>query len=483
MAALAQAASFGVVGLGVMGSMLALNLAEKTGENIAGFELDPSKAKAAEAKATKEGLGSAFKAYTDLKEFVDALTTPRRIVMLVPAGKPVDSALAALGPLLDRGDCVVDGGNEWYENTERRAAQFSSLGLHYVGCGVSGGAEGARHGPSLMAGGPREAFDLLEPTLKKIAAQVDGPCLGYFGSGGAGNYVKMVHNGIEYGDMQLIGEAFLLLKNTQNGKGLSRTTKDCARIFDKYNRGKLKSFLVEITAGLLKKRDDRSDAMLVDQVLDSCGSKGTGKWTVQEFAEKGVACGTVAAALEARYLSALVAQRRRFASIATVGVHEDLCPRIPEAVLEDALLCAKICSYAQGMSLIRTTSLQKGWAAEPDSVLRCWQGGCIIRADLLKDFRKAYADDPSLENLLMHPSIVAILTKDRIHAWRAVVGVAVQRGLPVPALSASLAYYDSLRRPYLENASLIQAQRDCFGGHTYRRRDDPDGTHTTQWLA
>ena len=255
----------------------------------------------------------------------------------------------------------------------------------------------------------------------------------------------MVHNGIEYGDMQLIGEAFLLLKNTQNGKGLSRTTKDCARIFDKYNRGKLKSFLVEITAGLLKKRDDRSDAMLVDQVLDSCGSKGTGKWTVQEFADKGVACGTVAAALEARYLSALVAQRRRFASIATVGVHEDLCPRIPEGVLEDALLCAKICSYAQGMALIRTTSLQKGWAAEPDSVLRCWQGGCIIRADLLKDFRKAYADDPSLENLLMHPSIVAILTKDRIHAWRAVVGVAVQRGLPVPALSASLAYYDSKR--------------------------------------
>jgi 6-phosphogluconate dehydrogenase len=482
MAAYSQA-SFGVVGLGVMGSMLALNLAEKTGESIAGFELDPAKAKGAEAKATKEGLGSAFKAYTDLKDFVNALTTPRRIVLLVPAGKPVDSALAALGPLLDKGDCVVDGGNEWYENTERRAAQFSALGLHYVGCGVSGGAEGARHGPSLMAGGPREAFDLLEPTLKKIAAQVDGPCLGYFGSGGAGNYVKMVHNGIEYGDMQLIGEAFLLLKNTQNGKGLSRTTKDCARIFDKYNRGKLKSFLVEITAGLLKKRDDRSDSMLVDQVLDSCGSKGTGKWTVQEFADKGVACGTVAAALEARYLSALVAQRRRFASIATVGVHEDLCPRIPENVLEDALLCAKICSYAQGMSLIRTTALAKGWSAEPDSVLRCWQGGCIIRADLLKDFRKAYADDPSLENLLMHPSIVQILNKDRIHAWRAVVGVAVQRGLPVPALSASLAYYDSLRRPYLENASLIQAQRDCFGGHTYRRRDDPDGTHTTQWLA
>ena len=187
MAAQAQVASFGVVGLGVMGSMLALNLAEKTGESIAGFELDPSKAKGAEAKAAKEGLGSAFKAYTDLKDFVNALTTPRRIVMLVPAGKPVDSALAALGPLLDRGDCVVDGGNEWYENTERRAAQFSSLGLHYVGCGVSGGAEGARHGPSLMAGGPREAFDLLEPTLKKIAAQVDGPCLGYFGSGGAGD--------------------------------------------------------------------------------------------------------------------------------------------------------------------------------------------------------------------------------------------------------------------------------------------------------
>lgn len=475
--------SFGVVGLGVMGSMLALNLAEKTGEKIAGFELDPSKAKAAEAKAMKEGLGNAFKAFTDLGEFVKALTTPRRIVMLVPAGKPVDACLTALKPLLAKCDCVVDGGNEWYENTERRAAEFSALGLHYVGCGVSGGAEGARHGPSLMAGGPREAFDLLEPTLKKIAAQVDGPCLGYFGTGGAGNYVKMVHNGIEYGDMQLIGEAFLLLKNTQDEKGVSRTTSNTAKIFEQYNRGPLKSFLVEITAGLLTKRDDRSDAQLVDKVLDACGSKGTGKWTVQEFADKGVACGTVSAALEARYLSALVSQRRRFSSIATVGVHEDLSPRVPEGVLEDALVCAKICSYAQGLSLIRTTALEKGWACEPDSVLRCWQGGCIIRADLLKDFRKAFADEPELENLLMHPSIVTILNKDRIHAWREVVGIAVMRGLPVPALSASLAYYDSLRRPYLENAALIQAQRDCFGGHTYRRSDDPDKAHTTDWLA
>jgi len=474
--------SFGVVGLGVMGSMLALNLAEKTGEKIAGFELDAAKAEAAEKKAASEGLGGAFSAFTDLAAFVAALKTPRRLIMLVPAGKPVDACLKSLTPLLAAGDCVADGGNEWYENTERRAAEMAAAGVHYLGCGVSGGAEGARRGPSLMVGGPADAFDLLKPTLAKIAARApDGaPCLGYFGPGGAGNYVKMVHNGIEYGDMQLVGEAFLLLSETTDAAGRARDPAACGACFRAWNRGPLQSFLVEIAGGILAKRDADGQP-LVSKVLDVCGSKGTGKWTVQEAAELGVPAATVAAALEARYLSALKATRAKFAG----GVAEAPPPstKLDDGALEGALLCAKVCSYAQGLQLIAEASEARGWAARLPDVLNCWRGGCIIRAALLADFREAFLDEPGLPNLLLHPSIQRLLAP-RVAAWRRVVGLAVARGIPVPALSGSLAYYDSLRRGELPSASLIQAMRDCFGGHTYKRADQP-GTFTTgsAWLV
>ncbi|KAH8061203.1 hypothetical protein JL722_4506 [Aureococcus anophagefferens] len=413
-------ASFGVVGLGVMGSMLALNMCEHTGEKIAGYELDAAKGAAAKAKAEAEGFGGVFEAFSDVAAFVGALKAPRRIVLLVPAGKPVGACLVAAA-LLSPGDCVMDGGNEWFENTERRAAAYAEAGIHYLGCGVSGGAEGARRGPSLMVGGPEAAWALMKPTLEKICATGPGgaPCLGYFGAGGAGNYVKMVHNGIEYGDMQLIGEAFALLTSTSVCAGdAPRTSGACAAIFDAWNGGSLKSFLVEITGGILKKLD--GDGAAVDKVLDSCGSKGTGKWTVKEAAEQG------------------------------------------------------------GLALLAAASESHGWAVNVPDVLACWQGGCIIRAALLVDFRAAFEASPGLENLLLAPPIAAML-EARVADWRAVVGLAVATGVPVPALSASLAYYDSVRSAVLPSASMIQAQRDCFGGHTYKRRDR-EGTCTTDWL-
>ncbi|KAH8046372.1 hypothetical protein JL722_13699 [Aureococcus anophagefferens] len=437
-------ASFGVVGLGVMGSMLALNMCEHTGEKIAGYELDAAKGAAAKAKAEAEGFGGVFEAFSDVAAFVGALKAPRRIVLLVPAGKPVDACLASLRPLLSPGDCVMDGGNEWFENTERRAAAYAEAGIHYLGCGVSGGAEGARRGPSLMVGGPEAAWALMKPTLEKICATGPGgaPCLGYFGAGGAGNYVKMVHNGIEYGDMQLIGEAFALLTSTS-------------------------SFLVEITGGILKKLDG-DGAPLVDKVLDSCGSKGTGKWTVKEAAEQGVPAGTIAAALEARYLSSLKATRGALAAAAKPAAPAP-ARALAAATLENALLCAKICSYAQGLALLAAASESHGWAVNVPDVLACWQGGCIIRAALLVDFRAAFEASPGLENLLLAPPIAAML-EARVADWRAVVGLAVATGVPVPALSASLAYYDSLRSAVLPSASMIQAQRDCFGGHAAESR-------------
>ena len=430
----APSASFGVVGLGVMGSMLALNMCEHTGEKIAGYELDAAKGAAAKAKAEAEGFGGVFEAFSDVAAFVGALKAPRRIVLLVPAGKPVDACLASLRPLLAPGDCVMDGGNEWFEHTERRAAAYAEAGIHYLGCGVSGGA---------------------------------------------GNYVKMVHNGIEYGDMQLIGEAFALLTSTSVCAGdAPRTSGACAAIFDAWNGGPLKSFLVEITGGILKKLDG-DGAPLVDKVLDSCGSKGTGKWTVKEAAEQGVPAGTIAAALEARYLSSLKATRGALAAAAKPA---DPAPAraLAAATLENALLCAKICSYAQGLALLAAASESHGWAVNVPDVLACWQGGCIIRAALLVDFRAAFEASPGLENLLLAPPIAAML-EARVADWRAVVGLAVATGVPVPALSASLAYYDSLRSAVLPSASMIQAQRDCFGGHTYKRRDR-EGTCTTDWL-
>ena len=472
-------ATTGVVGLGVMGGSLLLNIAEKTGEMVCGFDLSGEKAELAAARGKAEGLK--VQCYSDLGAFVGSMEPPRKIVILVPAGGPVDACLASLGPLLSAGDVIMDGGNEWFENTERREREMAEkYSVHYFGCGVSGGAEGARHGPALMVGGPPAAFALLKPTLTKIAAQHPAPCLVYCGPGGAGNYVKMVHNGIEYGDMELIGEAYGLLR----ARGM--TNVQAAALFERWNRDDslLQSFLIEITAKILMK--DNGD--LVDQVLDQTGSKGTGKWTVQEAANKGVPMPTVSAALEARYTSAQ-RQTRLKASAALAAV-----PTTTETIenndafvtdLEAALVCSKICSYAQGLALIEAAKEEYKWTdLRIADVLRCWRGGCIIRAKLLVDFAAALGDDTSLDNLILHPTIAKIIT-DRVPQWRRLAAAAITSGnVPVPALTASLAYFDALRSSRLNSAALIQAQRDCFGGHTYKRLDDPTGpSHTSNWLS
>ena len=473
-------ASYGVIGLGVMGSSLILNIAEKTGSRVAGFDLSSEKCGAAENRAVTEGFAEGtVKAFTKLEEFVDFIDMPRKIILLVPAGPAVDACLKSLGPLLASGDVVVDGGNEWFENTERREKTMrDDFKVHYVGCGVSGGAEGARHGPALMVGGPPEAFGLLKSTFEKIAARAaedNAPCVVYCGTGGAGNYVKMVHNGIEYGDMELIGEAYALLSSS----GYDNLA--CSKLFESWNDDTLlQSFLVDITAKILKK----DQGTLVDTVLDKAGSKGTGKWTVQEAANQGVPAPTVAAALDARYSSALFSVR---AQAGPLLLQESTSIEPLETLasdLEAALVCSKICSYAQGVALIQAAQKEHpGWDVSIAEVLRCWRGGCIIRAKLLVDFAAAVAETPNLDNLILHPTIAKMITT-RVRQWRRLVAYAIASGqVPVPALSASLAYYDALRSPRLKSAALIQAQRDCFGGHTYKRLDDPDGpSHTSDWL-
>jgi len=497
--------SYGVVGLGVMGSSLILNLAEKTGSPVSGFDLSAEKCASAEARALAEGFAAGqVRCFSELGAFVESLSVPRKVVLLVPAGPAVDACLGSMGPLLSPGDAVMDGGNEWYENSERReAAMRDRYGVHYLGCGVSGGADGARHGPALMVGGAKEAFSLLRDGLEKIAARARGaPCVVYCGPGGAGNYVKMVHNGIEYGDMELIGEAYALLK----AKGLSNS--DCADLFATWNEppSELRSFLIEITAKILRKKktttqEDGGD--LIDNVLDKTGSKGTGKWTVQEAANQGVSAPTIAAALDARYASAHKATRLKAATTLTpprVAVDD---ASFTAEDLEAALVCSKICTYAQGLALINAAKQDKGWTdLRVADVLRCWRGGCIIRAKLLVDFADALVEQndddrdgddqddaggkkkEKIDNLLLHPAIAALIA-DREPQWRRLVANAIADGqVPVPALAASLAYFDALRSPHLQSAALIQAQRDCFGGHTYKHLDDPDGpAHTTDWLA
>jgi len=459
----------GLVGLAVMGQNLALNIAEK-GFPISVWNRSPAKMHDAVARAKAEG-DLALTGYEDLREFVDSLERPRRIIMLVKAGAPVDATIARILPLLEPDDILIDGGNEWFPNTERRAKDAAALGIHYMGMGVSGGEEGARNGPSLMPGGPREAYDLVAPILEKVAAQVGGPCVTYIGPGGSGNYVKMVHNGIEYGDMQLIAEAYDVLRLAG---GLSND--ELAAVFADWNAGELESFLIEITAQIFRKRD--GDGYLVDAILDKTGMKGTGRMTVQEAAEKSVPAATISAALDGRYLSGLKDERVAASRILTGPTPE---PGSHPGLVDDvrnALYAAKICSYAQGMNLIRAASEEYGWDLDLGSIARIWKGGCIIRAAFLDRIKQAYDADAALKSLLVDPSFASELTA-RQGSWRRVVGMAVASGIPVPGLSGSLAYFDAYRRERLP-ANLVQAQRDLFGAHTFERVDR-DGSFHADW--
>jgi len=372
---------------------------------------------------------------------------------------------------------LIDGGNEWYQNTERRGQYLKEKGIHYMGMGVSGGEEGARHGPSLMPGGPAFAYKVVEPIITKIAAQVnDGPCVTHIADGfGSGNYVKMIHNGIEYGDMQLIAEAYDILKNV--GKF---TNEELAQIFTQYNQTELDSFLIEITSKIFTKKED--GAYVVDIILDKTGAKGTGKWTVQEAAENAVPAPTMAAALDARYISALLDQRK-YAATVLHGPSTADAPTVDKKELIElvrySLYISKICSYTQGMNLIKEAGKAHNWHLNLGAIARIWKGGCIIRAKFLDRIKAAYDRNADLNSLLIDPEF-AKETNDRQAALRKVVGLAIQSGIGVPAFSASLAYYDSYRRARLP-ANLTQAQRDFFGAHTYERVDGKPGFFHSEW--
>ena len=473
-----QVSQVGLVGLAVMGQNLALNVASK-GFPISVYNRSYNKTEQCVKRAAKENLADKLTGYDDLEKFVKSLERPRNVILLVKAGAPVDGTIESLLTYLEPGDAIIDGGNEWYQNTEMRAKKvMEEKGILYMGMGVSGGEEGARNGPSMMPGGNKEVWERVKPVLSKVAAQVDdGPCVTYIGEGGAGNFVKMVHNGIEYGDMQLIAEAYDVLKTLG---GL--TNDELEACFGDWNKGELESFLIETSATIFGKKDDQmpegSDEYLIDKILDKTGMKGTGKWTVQQAAELSIAAGTVAASLDARFLSGLKNERTQASQFySKLGLAE---PKALEAVekqqlmndVRQALFASKICSYAQGMNIIKAKSMEQEWDIPMGELARIWKGGCIIRAGFLDQIKEAYKSNPELKNLLMDPNFANALVT-RQSAWRRVVAMAVQSGVGVPGMSNSLAYFDSYRRHSLP-ANLVQAQRDFFGSHTYQRTDKPE---------
>jgi 6-phosphogluconate dehydrogenase len=466
--------TFGVIGLAVMGENLALNV-ESRGFPIAVYNRTSDKT---QNFMSQRAVGKDVKAAYTLEEFVSILERPRKILVMVKAGKPVDAVIEQLKPLLEEGDMIIDGGNSLYEDTERRTRDLESTGLGFVGMGVSGGEEGALNGPSLMPGGTESAYHELEPILTKIAAQVDdGACVTYIGPGGAGHYVKMVHNGIEYGDMQLIAEAYDLLKNVA---GLSN--QELHQVFGEWNQtDELNSFLIEITTDIFNNFDPETKTALIDLIVDSAGQKGTGSWTVVSSLELGVSIPTIYAAVNARVMSAYKEQRM-------IASQELVTPKVEFTgdkmtfvnQVRDALYCSKICSYAQGMALLSKASAEFNYNLNLGEIARIWKGGCIIRAGFLDKIKSAFNENSNLANLLLAPEFKQSIL-DRQEAWRKVLVTANQLGIGVPAFSASLNYFDSYRRERLPQ-NLTQAQRDYFGAHTYERIDRPRGEFFhTEW--
>jgi 6-phosphogluconate dehydrogenase len=453
----------GVVGLGVMGQNLALNI-ESRGFSVAGFDLDDQKRQSSVDKFA----GRNMITVGSLQELADSLTSPRRILMMVPAGKPVDAVIADLNPLLAEGDILIDGGNSFFLDTERRGKELESAGIRYIGTGVSGGEEGALKGPAIMPGGREDAYRLVEPILTRIAAQVDdGPCCAYIGKGGAGHYVKMVHNGIEYGIMQLICEAYDLMRS-----GLCMSTSEIQEVFERWNEGELNSFLIEITAAVLNRVDAETGMPVVDLILDKAGQKGTGKWASQNAMDLGIAIPTINAALEARILSAFKDEREA-ASRVLRGPGRKFEGNAERMVttLRDGLRLAIITCYAQGFALMREASREYAFDLNFGEIARIWKGGCIIRARLLDSIKSAFKGNPELPNLLVDRSFSQIANE--LHPFlRAVVGKAAELGIPCLAFAASLGYLDSYRQERLP-ANLLQAQRDFFGAHKFERVDRP----------
>ncbi|MCB9877145.1 MAG: NADP-dependent phosphogluconate dehydrogenase [Planctomycetes bacterium] len=457
-----------VAGLAVMGQNLALNIA-RNGFPVTVYNRSPDKTEATLARCGPNE--RMFGAKTPA-EACASLVRPRKVLLLVKAGAPVDATIESFLPHLQSGDMIIDAGNSHPDDTERRSVELAAKGFRFVGMGVSGGEEGALNGPSLMPGGERSAYDELAPILKKIAAQVDdGPCVTHVGKGAAGHFVKMVHNGIEYGDMQLIAECYDLLHNVL---GLSHD--EMAAAFTSWNEGFLESFLIEITARILRAKDPETQKPMVDVIVDSAGQKGTGRWTSEIALRYGTPAPTMQAAVEARYLSAMKKQRtaasQKLAGPATTGAPTGDRATWVEAV-RDALYCSKICSYAQGLDLLATADADKKWGLDLGEVARIWKGGCIIRARFLKSIQAAFHKQKQLPNLLLDPELGGFL-QQRQGSWRKVVGLAAERGVPTLAMGASLSYFDSFRRASLPQ-NLTQAQRDLFGAHTFERVDKPAG--------
>jgi 6-phosphogluconate dehydrogenase len=463
----------GLIGLAVMGENLALNM-ESKGFSVAVFNRT---SEVTEKFASGRGKGKNIQPTRTMEEFVGALKRPRKAMIMVKAGAPVDAVIGQLAPLLEKGDVIIDGGNSLFTDTQRRGKELENRGIHFVGCGVSGGEEGALKGPSLMPGGSRESWEIIAPIFRKIAAQVDGePCCRYMGPDGAGHYVKMVHNGIEYGDIQLICEAYAILKDI-----VEMDAAQLAETFAEWNKGELDSYLIEITSQIFRKIDPETDNPLVDMILDKAGQKGTGIWTLQSAIKQSVVISTINAAVEARVISSRKEERVAASKILPQPKARKFKgdrTRLVNAV-RDALYASKIVSYAQGMELLHAASSEYKWNLNLSDIATIWRGGCIIRAKFLNRIVEAYRRDPALHNLLLDRYFTKIIRKMQRN-WRVAVSTAIKHGVAVPAFSASLAYFDSYRQARLP-ANLLQAQRDFFGAHTYERIDKP-GVFHTEWI-
>jgi len=460
---------FGMIGLGVMGRNLLLNMADH-GFSVIGFDKDETKNSALESSATP---GTTVKGVSELAQMIQLLQRPRKVMMLVPAGQPVDDVIASLLPLLEKGDVIIDGGNSHYTDTLRRVKYLREKDIHFMGIGVSGGEKGARTGPSIMPGGDKEAYSHVQPMLEAIAAKVNGePCVAYLGKEGAGHYVKMVHNGIEYAIMQLISESYAILKKA----GLSN--QQLHEVFKSWNEGDLQSFLVEITADIFLQKDDKTDAHLVDVISDKAGSKGTGKWTSQDSMELPVAVPVIDSAVAMRTLSGYKDERTVAAELYGAGtaISEETEALIQQ--VHDALYFATILAYAQGLAMLFQASKDLQMEIPLTDVVSVWRGGCIIRSSLLGVFTNAYKQTPELSNILLNQEVAA-LVKSVEGNTRSLVAYAAQSGIPAAALMSSLAYFDAYKTAYMPT-NLIQALRDYFGAHTYQRTDIP-GTFHTEW--
>jgi len=465
----------GIIGLGVMGQSLALNI-ERNGFSVAGFDRDENSVETMKVRAE----GKHITVFRTMDDFLNHLESPKRIMLMVPAGAPVDAVIQDVRPHLTSGDLLIDGGNTYFQDTERRMKELQEMGILYIGTGVSGGEEGALWGPSIMPGGDPEAWDLMKPLFQAIAAKVsDGtPCCDWVGRGGAGHFVKMVHNGIEYGDMQMICEAYFLMERV-----LGLTPDEMHNIFTEWNRGELNSYLIEITGRIMAKHDDETGRPMIDVILDTAGEKGTGKWTSQVALDLGIPAATIAEAVFARTLSA-IKEERIHASKQLRGPGSSFTGNKATFIekIRKALYASKICSYAQGFCLMKAASETYGWDLQYGNIALMWRGGCIIRAQFLDKIKEAFDRKPDLSNLLLDTTFKSAV-ETRQDAWRDVVAQSVTLGIPVPAFASALAYYDGYRQERLP-ANLLQAQRDYFGAHTYERVDKPRGEFFhTQWIA